>query len=63
MPFLLERAQSKTVTEGEMRAVFDVMDKGRTGSIQRAEFSYLFCGKLRLLSQQEADALLGIMDR
>lgn len=29
MPFLLERAQSKKLTEGEMRAMFDEIDTER----------------------------------
>ncbi|CAN0343330.1 unnamed protein product, partial [Pylaiella littoralis] len=63
MPFLLERAQSKKLTEGEMRAMFDEIDTDRSGTIKREEFAYLFCGKLRLLSHEEAEALLGILDR
>lgn len=35
----------------------------RSGNIKREEFAYLFCGKLRLLSHQEAEALLGVLDR
>lgn len=35
----------------------------RSGSIKREEFAYLFCGKLRLLSHEEAEALLGVLDR
>lgn len=38
-------------------------DMERSGSIKREEFTYLFSGKLRLLSQQEAEALLGVLDR
>lgn len=30
MPFLLERAQSKKLTEGEMRAMFDEIDTDRS---------------------------------
>ncbi|CAM9306949.1 unnamed protein product, partial [Ectocarpus sp. 4 AP-2014] len=63
MPFLLERTKSKKLTEGEMRAMFDEIDTNRSGSIKREEFSYLFCSKLRLLSHEEAEALLGILDR
>ncbi|CAM9859349.1 unnamed protein product, partial [Ectocarpus sp. 12 AP-2014] len=63
MPFLLERTKSKKLTEGEMRAMFDEIDTNRSGSIAREEFSYLFCSKLRLLAQEEAEALLGILDR
>lgn len=32
MPFLLERAQSKKLTEGEMRAMFDEIDTDRSVS-------------------------------
>lgn len=63
MPFLLERVQSKRLTEGEMRALFDAIDTERSGTIERAEFEYLFCGKLKLLSRQEAEALLIVLDR
>lgn len=63
MPFLLERAQSKRLTEGEMRSIFDEIDKDRSGAIKREEFTYAFCGKLRLLSQDEAEALLSLLDR
>eukprot|EP00903_Cladosiphon_okamuranus_P008645 g8289.t1 len=63
MPFLLERARSKKLTEGEMRAMFDEIDTEGSGNIKREEFYYLFCGKLRLLSHQEAEALLGVLDR
>ena len=40
-----------------------IMALDRSGNIKREEFAYLFCGKLRLLSHQEADALLGVLDR
>ena len=63
MPFLLERMQSKRLTQGEMRAIFDAIDTSRSGVIKREEFMYLFCGNLLLLSEQEAEALLSILDR
>lgn len=63
MPFLLERAGSRRLTEGEMRAIFDIADMDRSGSIDRAEFIYLFCGRLGLLDRREADALLCVLDR
>lgn len=63
MPFLMERMQSKRLTQGEMRAIFDAIDTNGNGVIDRAEFIYLFCGKLHLLTEQEAAALLSILDR
>ena len=54
MPYLLERMQAKRLTQGEMRAIFDAIDTSRSGVIKRAEFTYLFCGKLLLLSEEEA---------
>lgn len=63
MPFLLERARAKRLTEGEMRAIFDEIDTDRSGSVGRAEFVYMFCGKLGLLSQEEAEAVLSVLDR
>lgn len=63
MPFLLERAQTKRLTEGEMRAIFDEIDTNHSGAIKREEFAYLFCGKMQLLSQEEAEALLSVLDR
>lgn len=41
----------------------DSLTRYRSGTIKREEFAYLFCGKLRLLSHEEAEALLGILDR
>ncbi len=35
----------------------------RSGAIKREEFSYLFCAKLKLLSHDEVEALLCILDR
>lgn len=63
MPFLLERMQSKRQTEGEIRALFDALDTDRSECIKRAEFEYLFCSKLKLLSRPEAEGLLSALDR
>lgn len=63
MPFLLERAWSNKLTQGEMKANFDAIDTDRSGSLSREEFLLLFCEKLRLLTRPEAQALLGILDR
>lgn len=63
MPFLLERARAKRLTEGEMRSIFDEIDTGRSGAVGRPEFVYTFCGKLGLLSQEEAEAVLSVLDR
>ena len=63
MPFLYERTQSKRLTEGEMRAIFDEIDKDGSGVVDREEFAYLFCKKLQLLSQHEIEAMLSLLDR
>lgn len=63
MPFLLERVQSKRLTEGEMRAIFDAIDTERCGTIKRTEFEFMFCSELKLLSHHEAEALLSVLDR
>lgn len=63
MPFLLERARAKRLTEGEMRSIFDEIDTSRSGAVGRPEFVYTFCGKLGLLSQEEAEAVLSVLDR
>lgn len=63
MPFLLQRTQSKRLTEGEMRAIFDNIDKDGSGLVKSGDFAYLFSRKLRLLSQHEVETLLALLDR
>ncbi|CAN0455609.1 unnamed protein product [Discosporangium mesarthrocarpum] len=63
MPFLLERVMSKQLTEGEMRGLFEELDADKSGTVSRAQFVFLFSRKLRVLSVEESEALLSLLDR
>ncbi|CAM9983556.1 unnamed protein product, partial [Phaeothamnion confervicola] len=63
MPFLMEKVTGKQMTMAELRSIFDAVDSNRSGRVSHAEFRFMFCKKLQVLTEAEAAALVSVLDR